>query len=118
MKRTKRGFREGCSSALDLRFDGYSDLCGHGSGFGFGVVLPARDLMVRAITPPGASGRVFGFVFVGLSIGSGLAGVVFGALVDAGGASLVFPVAGGLLVLAVVITTLAQMAANKPRAAA
>ncbi len=83
-----------------------------GSGFGFGVVLPARDLMVRAITPPGASGRVFGFVFVGLSIGSGLAGVAFGALVDAGGEALVFPVAGGLLVLAVVITTLAQVAAK------
>lgn len=81
------------------------------SGFGFGAVLPARDLMVRAITPPGGSGRVFGFVFVGLSVGSGLAGVAFGALVDAGGAALVFPVAGGLLVVAVVITTLAQIAA-------
>jgi len=83
------------------------------SGFGFGAVLPARDLMVRAITPPGASGRVFGFVFVGLSIGSGLAGVAFGALVDAGHPALVFPVAGGLLVLAVLITTAAQIAAVK-----
>ncbi len=82
------------------------------SGFGFGAVLPARDLMVRAITPPGGSGRVFGFVFVGLSIGSGLAGVVFGALVDTGGEAWVFPVAGGLLVIAVVITTLAQMVAE------
>lgn len=79
------------------------------SGFSFGAVLPARDLMVRAITPPGASGRVFGFVFVGQSVGSGLAGVVFGALVDAGGAAWVFPVAGGLLVMAVGITTAAQM---------
>lgn len=85
------------------------------SGFGFGAVLPARDLMVRAITPPGGSGRVFGFVFVGLSVGSGLAGVAFGALVDAGGAALVFPVAGGLLVAAVVITTLAQIAAEPKR---
>ena len=82
------------------------------SGFGFGAVLPARDLMVRAITPPGASGRVFGFVFVGLSIGSGMAGVVFGSLVDAGAEDLVFPVAGGLLVVAVIITTLAQIAAT------
>lgn len=86
------------------------------SGFGFGAVLPARDLMVRAITPPGGSGRVFGFVFVGLSIGSGLAGVVFGAIVDAGGEAWVFPVAGGLLVIAVVITTLAQMVADPKRA--
>lgn len=82
------------------------------SGFGFGAVLPARDLMVRAITPPGASGRVFGFVFVGLSIGSGMAGVVFGALVDAGLHHLVFPVCGALLVAAVAITSAAQVAAR------
>jgi len=85
------------------------------SGFGFGAVLPARDLMVRAITPPGDSGRVFGVVFVGLSIGSGLAGVAFGALVDAGGHALVFPMAGALLVVSVLITTAAQVAA-KPAA--
>lgn len=83
-----------------------------GSGFGFGAVLPARDLMVRAITPPGASGRVFGFVFVGLSVGSGLAGVMFGALVDSGYHTWVFPISGVLLVLAVVITTAAQAAAS------
>lgn len=84
-----------------------------GSGFGFGAVLPARDLMVRAITPPGASGRVFGFVFVGLSIGSGMAGVMFGAMVDAGYYDWVFPTAGALLVVAVLITTAAQIAANR-----
>ena len=83
------------------------------SGFGFGAVLPARDLMVRAITPPGDSGRVFGVVFVGLSVGSGIAGIAFGALVDAGGHALVFPIAGALLVLAVVITTAAQVAADR-----
>ena len=86
------------------------------SGFSFGAVLPARDLMVRAITPPGASGRVFGFVFVGQSVGSGLAGIVFGALVDAGAASLVFPVAGALLVMAVGVTTAAQMVTPQRRA--
>ncbi len=84
------------------------------SGFGFGAVLPARDLMVRAITPAGSSGRVFGFVFVGLSVGSGFAGVVFGSLVDAGLHDYVFPVAGGLLVVAVAITTAAQAAARRP----
>lgn len=86
-----------------------------GSGFGFGAVLPARDLMVRAITPAGSSGRVFGFVFVGLSVGSGSAGVVFGLLVDAGLHAWVFPVAGALLVLAVLITTAAQVAAGPDR---
>ena len=62
---------------------------------------------MRAITPPGASGRVFGFVFVGQSVGSGLAGIVFGGLVDAGAVAWVFPIAGGLLVLSVCITTAA-----------
>jgi len=84
-----------------------------GSGFGFGAVLPARDLMVRAITPPGSSGRVFGFVFVGLSVGSGMAGVVFGGIVDAGFHAWVFPAAGALLVVAVMITTAAQAAARR-----
>lgn len=86
-----------------------------GSGFGFGAVLPARDLMVRAITPPGASGVVFGFVFVGLSIGSGLAGVAFGALVDEGLHDWVFPAAGALLVVSVLITTAAQVAAGRSK---
>ena len=84
------------------------------AGFGFGAVLPARDLMVRAITPAGGSGRVFGFVFVGLSVGSGLAGVVFGALVDAGLDLWVFPAVAALLALSVLITTVAQIAAEKP----
>ncbi len=83
------------------------------AGFGFGAVLPARDLMVRAITPAGGSGRVFGFVFVGLSVGSGLAGVVFGALVDAGLDLWVFPAVAALLALSVLITTVAQIAAEK-----
>ena len=82
------------------------------AGFGFGAVLPARDLMVRAITPAGGSGRVFGFVFVGLSVGSGLAGVVFGALVDAGLDLWVFPAVAALLALSVLITTVAQIAAQ------
>ncbi len=82
------------------------------AGFGFGAVLPARDLMVRAITPAGGSGRVFGFVFVGLSVGSGLAGVVFGALVDAGLDLWVFPAVASLLALSVLITTVAQIAAQ------
>ncbi|MEL0001581.1 MAG: MFS transporter, partial [Rhodospirillales bacterium] len=64
------------------------------------------------ITPAGGSGRVFGFVFVGLSVGSGLAGVVFGALVDAGLDLWVFPAVASLLALSVLITTVAQIAAQ------
>ena len=32
------------------------------SGFCVGITYPSRDMLVRAVTPPGAFGRVFGFV--------------------------------------------------------
>ena len=97
-----------------LRLDGaWLYLVFAAAGFGFGAVLPARDLMVRAITPAGQNGRIFGFVFVGLSIGSGLAGILFGALVDAGFDMWVFPIVSILLTSAVIITSLAQLAARK-----
>jgi hypothetical protein len=31
--------------------------------------MPSRDMIVRAVTPPGAYGRVFGFVSSGFNIG-------------------------------------------------
>lgn len=54
------------------------------SGLAFGTVQPARDMMVRAITPLGEMGKVFGFLSVGMSIGASLAPLVFGWLMDAG----------------------------------
>lgn len=47
-----------------------------------GVVRPARDMMVRALTPEGSSGRVFAFVSTGISVGGMLAPVFFGWIVD------------------------------------
>ena len=48
------------------------------AGLAQGVTRPARDMMVRAATPPGQSGKVFGFVSVGLSIGSSISPLLFG----------------------------------------
>ena len=39
------------------------------AGFFSGLVAPSRDMMVRAVTPPGASGKVFGFVTTGFNVG-------------------------------------------------
>jgi MFS family permease len=52
------------------------------SGLGLGAILPPRDLMIRAVIPPGEPGKVFGFVFVGYSIGVLIASVLFGWLLD------------------------------------
>lgn len=60
------------------------------SGFASGVTNPSRDLIVRASTPPGATGKVYGFVYSGLDVGSMLTPVFFGWLLDQGRASAVF----------------------------
>jgi MFS family permease len=52
------------------------------AGFASGIVAPSRDLIVRASTPPGAAGRVFGFVYSGLDVGSFATPVFYGWMLD------------------------------------
>jgi MFS transporter, FSR family, fosmidomycin resistance protein len=66
------------------------------AGAAGGITNPSRDMIVRSATPPGASGKVFGFVYSGLDIGSFLAPPVFGFLMSAGIPSLMFWIAVGL----------------------
>jgi MFS family permease len=60
------------------------------AGFAVGLTSPSRDMLVRAATPPGASGRVFGFVYSGLDLGSSTGPLLFGWLLDHGEPRLVF----------------------------
>jgi MFS transporter, FSR family, fosmidomycin resistance protein len=66
------------------------------AGAAGGITNPSRDMIVRSATPPGASGKVFGFVYSGLDVGSFLAPPVFGMLMSAGIPSLIFWIAVGL----------------------
>jgi MFS transporter, FSR family, fosmidomycin resistance protein len=52
------------------------------AGFASGMAAPSRDLIVRASTPPGAAGRVFGFVYSGLDVGSFATPVFYGWMLD------------------------------------
>lgn len=70
------------------------------AGFMLGMISPSRDLMVRAVTPPGASGKVFGFVSVGLDVGAAAAPLAFGWFIDRGMPEAVFLGAAGLMMLA------------------
>jgi MFS transporter, FSR family, fosmidomycin resistance protein len=54
------------------------------SGFAVGTTYPSRDMLVRAVTPPGAFGTVFGFVSTGFNIGASIAPIVYGMLMDHG----------------------------------
>jgi len=60
------------------------------SGLCVGTTYPSRDMLVRAVTPHGAYGRVFGFVSVGFNIGSSIAPIVYGTLMDRGEPRAVF----------------------------
>lgn len=60
------------------------------AGFLSGAVAPSRDMMVRAITPPGASGKVFGFVTTGFNIGGMITPLIFGMVMDHSEPRLVF----------------------------
>jgi MFS family permease len=60
------------------------------AGFFSGAIAPSRDMMVRAITPPGASGKVFGFVTTGFNIGGLITPPLFGMVMDSSQPRLVF----------------------------
>jgi MFS family permease len=55
-----------------------------------GIIRPARDMMVRAASPKGSAGKVFGFVSAGIAAGSAIAPIPFGMLLDAGRPEWVF----------------------------
>jgi MFS family permease len=53
-------------------------------GFGYGVVAPSRDLLVKMATPKGVAGRVYGIVYSGIDLGAAVGPFVFGFFMDAG----------------------------------
>jgi MFS family permease len=73
------------------------------TGFCHGATGPSRDMLVRSATPPGASGKVFGFVYSGLDLGSCLTPLAFGWLLDHGDPRLLL-VAVGVLMLGTIAT--------------
>jgi len=54
------------------------------AGFCSGITNPSRDLIVRQTTPPGSTGKVYGFVYSGIDVGSMLMPVLFGWMLDQG----------------------------------
>jgi predicted MFS family arabinose efflux permease len=80
------------------------------AGFAGGLTNPSRDLIVRAATPVGATGKVYGFVYSGLDVGSIAAPVLFGWLLDRGEPSAVFYAV--VVVLALSIFTVLRLPAR------
>jgi MFS family permease len=77
---------------------GFSGLC-------VGMTYPSRDMLVRAVTPPNAYGRVFGFVSVGFNIGASIAPIVYGALMDHGQPLAVFMLSAAVCIICISTVT-------------
>jgi MFS family permease len=84
------------------------------AGLANGIVAPSRDMLVRKVTPEGASGRVFGFVTTGFNIGGILAPPLFGLALDGGGPALVFWLVGGLSLASLAAVLLTSSAGRRP----
>jgi MFS family permease len=83
------------------------------TGFCHGATGPSRDMLVRAATPPGASGKVFGFVYSGLDLGSCLTPLAFGWLLDHGDPRMLF-VAVSVLMLCTIATVVQVRRTTQP----
>lgn len=89
------------------------------AGAAGGATNPSRDMIVRNATPPGATGKVFGFVYSGLDIGSFLAPPLFGYLMNLGLPAVIFWIAICLyLANVVIVMSLRQSIAAKAAPAA
>jgi len=51
-------------------------------GFFIFSTQPSRDILVGGVTPPGAAGKVYGFVYSGLDFGGSLSPMLFGWMLD------------------------------------
>ena len=85
------------------------------TGFSMGVTGPSRDMIVRSATPRGSSGKVFGFVYSGLDLGSLIAPALYGWLLDRGEPrAMFFVIAAIMVVMIVTVVNVRRQAAAEP----
>ena len=87
------------------------------AGLLFGMIMPSRDMLVRAVTPPGQTGKVFGFVTAGFNVGGIVTPILFGWVMDSGNPRLMFVLAP-LFMLIAAGTVLATRAVQREAPAA
>lgn len=86
------------------------------AGFCTGIIMPSRDMMVRAAAPPGAVGRVFGIVSTGFNIGGAIGPMVYGFLMDSGRPLSVFAVSLCFMLTLVAVALLGDVRRARARA--
>ena len=79
-----------------------------------GIIQPSRDMMVRAVTPAGSFGKVFGFVTTGFNFGGVISPLLYAWLMDRGEPRAIFMIVVVFIFLALVTV----ITRAKPRAKA
>ena len=88
------------------------------AGFLSGMIMPSRDMLVRAAAPPDAVGRVFGIVTTGFNIGGTVGPILYGSLMDHGQPLLVFAASVFFIVATMAMALVGERRAKRPVAAA
>lgn len=83
-----------------------------------GLIMPSRDMLVRAAAPPGAMGRTFGVVTSGFSIGGMIGPLMFGFLMDHGAPRWVFGASVIVMIIVSVVAVVGDRHMARPAAAA
>ncbi|TMJ24804.1 MAG: MFS transporter [Alphaproteobacteria bacterium] len=78
-----------------------------------GMIQPSRDMMVRAVTPPGSFGKVFGFVTTGFNLGGMVAPLAYAWLMDHGQPRMIYLI----VVLFILLALVTCMTRRKPEGA-
>jgi FSR family fosmidomycin resistance protein-like MFS transporter len=68
-----------------------------------GMIMPSRDMLVRAAAPPGMAGRTFGIVTTGFNIGGTIGPMLGGWLMDRGEPRWIFYSSVGFMILTVLM---------------
>ena len=81
-----------------------------------GLIMPSRDMLVRAAAPPGAVGRTFGIVTSGFNIGGMIGPLTFGFIMDRGAPQWVFGASVIVMVLTASVAVVSDRRSARRRA--
>ncbi len=85
------------------------------AGFTTGMIIPSRDLLVKAETPEGSMGKAFGLVTSGYGFGGAISPLLFGALMDQGMIPLVLGIPAFFLITAIAFSLAASHTGRRHR---
>jgi FSR family fosmidomycin resistance protein-like MFS transporter len=83
-----------------------------------GIIQPSRDMIVRAVTPAGSFGKVFGFVTTGFNVGGVIGPFCFAWLMDHNEPRAIFLAVAAITLLSLLTVSTTRMPVAKPAPAA